>query len=130
MAPATQIQVISSCWPASSISGTVIFFHSPSRPSRICWARSRSVSTSGHRQWFFSTRKPWDHPPEAYITTRQGLSLEDTRRDLPYLKAPSGRRRRGVGLLPCPIDRPPVADDFAPVGVHLHRDDGNVKALA
>src|SRR5215216_2780978 len=59
-----------------------------------------------------------------------GAVPEDASRDLPHLKAPPGGGRTGVWLLTCTIDRPPVTDDFATVGVDLHWDDGKVKALA
>src|SRR4030095_3678197 len=63
-----------------------------------------------------------DHPP--------GTGGEDPRRDPSDFEASPGSGRDRVRLLAGPIDRAAVADDLASVGVHLHRDDGHVEALA
>src|SRR5438876_1183005 len=63
-----------------------------------------------------------DHPPRT--------SGEDACRDPSDLEASPGSGRDRVRLLAGPVDRAPVAEDLAAVGVHLHRDDGHVEALA
>src|SRR5262249_60224165 len=68
-----------------------------------------------------AARRIQDHPP---WTVGQ-----DPRRDPSHLEASPRRGRDRVRLLAGPVDRAPVADDLAAVGVHLNRDDGHVEAL-